>query len=105
MLPSPRPTATAIAIAIAMIAHTEDSSPIEKPESTVVAGPVRADSAISRTGTPLGGGELLGDLAGHEREDHSGQHGVEDLQVVHVVLGHEEGTDDGDRRRRSRTRG
>ena len=33
-----------------MIAHTEDSRPIEMPESTVVAGPVRADSAISRTG-------------------------------------------------------
>ncbi len=39
-----------IAIAIAMIAQTEDSRPEAMPESTVVAGPVRAASAISRTG-------------------------------------------------------
>ncbi len=35
---------------MAMMAHTEDSRPEEMPERTVVAGPVRADSAISRTG-------------------------------------------------------
>src|SRR5437764_10587050 len=50
MLPLPSPTAMAMAMAMAMIAHTVDSSPDEMPESTVVAGPVRADSAISRTG-------------------------------------------------------
>ncbi len=35
---------------MAMIAHTDDSRPEAMPESTVVAGPVRAASAISRTG-------------------------------------------------------
>src|SRR5215831_580677 len=50
MLPPPRPMATASAMAMAMIAQTDDSRPDEMPESTVVAGPVRADSAISRTG-------------------------------------------------------
>ena len=39
-----------MAIATAMIAQTDDSRPIAKPASTVVAGPVRADSAISLTG-------------------------------------------------------
>ena len=39
-----------MAITMAMMAQTADSSPMEKPDSTVVAGPVRADSAISRTG-------------------------------------------------------
>ena len=50
MLPPPRAAATAMAITMAMMAQTADSSPMEKPDSTVVAGPVRADSAISRTG-------------------------------------------------------
>src|SRR4051812_14419976 len=50
MLPPPRAIATPSAAAMAMIAHTDDSRPDEIPESTVVAGPVRADSAISRTG-------------------------------------------------------
>ena len=35
---------------MAMMAHTVDSRPELMPESTVVAGPVRAASAISRTG-------------------------------------------------------
>ena len=35
---------------MAMMAYTDDSSPDEMPDSTVVAGPVRAASAISRTG-------------------------------------------------------
>ena len=35
---------------MAMMAHTEDSRPEEMPASTVVAGPVRAASAISCTG-------------------------------------------------------
>ena len=39
-----------MAMAMAMMAHTDDSSPMAMPASTVVAGPVRADSAISRTG-------------------------------------------------------
>src|SRR5436305_9329574 len=39
-----------MARAMAMIAQTELSRPDEMPESTVVAGPVRADSAISLTG-------------------------------------------------------
>ena len=42
--------ATPMAMAMAMIAQTEDSRPMEIPDSTVVAGPVRADSAISLTG-------------------------------------------------------
>ena len=50
MLPSPSPMAMPMAMAMATIAHTEDSRPMEKPESTVVAGPVRADAAISLTG-------------------------------------------------------
>ena len=33
-----------------MMAHTDDSRPRAMPERTVVAGPVRADSAISLTG-------------------------------------------------------
>jgi hypothetical protein len=39
-----------MAMTMAMIAHTLDSSPMESPASTVVAGPVRVASAISRTG-------------------------------------------------------
>ena len=35
---------------MAMMAHTVDSRPELMPDSTVVAGPVRAASAISRTG-------------------------------------------------------
>src|SRR5579863_3270629 len=50
MLPWARPTDTAMATAIARMAHTVDSSPKAMPDKTVVAGPVRADSAISRTG-------------------------------------------------------
>src|SRR5580658_6311664 len=50
MLPLAMPIETAIATVIAMIAHTEDSSPTAMPASTVVAGPVRAESAISLTG-------------------------------------------------------
>jgi len=36
--------------AIAMIAYTDDSSPNAVPDKMTVAGPVRADSAISFTG-------------------------------------------------------
>jgi hypothetical protein len=36
--------------ATAMMAHTDDSRPDDVPDRTTVAGPVRADSAISRTG-------------------------------------------------------
>ena len=39
-----------MAMAMAMMAYTDDSRPEEVPESTTVAGPVRADSAISCTG-------------------------------------------------------
>jgi hypothetical protein len=39
-----------IAAPITRIAHTVDSSPEEKPDRMVVAGPVVEDSAISRTG-------------------------------------------------------
>ena len=39
-----------MAMAMAMMAYTDDSRPAEVPESTTVAGPVRADSAISWTG-------------------------------------------------------
>ena len=35
---------------MATMAHTEDSRPEAMPERTVVAGPVRAASAMSRTG-------------------------------------------------------
>ena len=51
MLPPPRPMATAMAMAMAMMAQTDDSRPMaDAGQSTVVAGPVRADSAISLTG-------------------------------------------------------
>src|SRR5687767_391786 len=50
MLSPPSAMATPMAIAIATIAHTVDSRPELIPESTVVAGPVRDDSAISWTG-------------------------------------------------------
>ena len=50
MLPPPRAMATPMATAMAMMANTVDSSPELMPDSTVVAGPVRAASAISRTG-------------------------------------------------------
>src|SRR5581483_1563205 len=50
MLPPPSPMAAPSAAAMATMAHTDDSRPDEMPDSTVVAGPVRADSAISRTG-------------------------------------------------------
>ena len=50
MLPRPRATATPMATAMPMIANTVDSRPTLMPDSTVVAGPVRAASAISRTG-------------------------------------------------------
>ena len=99
MLPSPSPMATPMAMAMAMIAHTDDSRPMAKPESTVVAGPVRADSAISLTG--LRSVEVKCSviwLATSERID-AGQHGPEDLQVVHVELRHQEGADDGQQRR------
>ncbi len=39
-----------MAPAMATIAHTDDSSPMLVPASTVVAGPVRVASAISWTG-------------------------------------------------------
>ena len=42
--------ATPMAPAMATMAHTELSSPMAVPASTTVAGPVRADSAISWTG-------------------------------------------------------
>ncbi len=41
---------TPIAAAMATIENTDDSSPELMPERIVVAGPVRVDSAISRTG-------------------------------------------------------
>src|SRR2546423_4225427 len=50
MFPLPNAMATASARAIRMMAYTVDSRPELMPESTVVAGPVRAASAISRTG-------------------------------------------------------
>ncbi len=50
MSPPPSARATPIAHAIAITEYTEDSSPDAMPESTVVAGPVRAASAMSRTG-------------------------------------------------------
>ncbi len=40
-----------MATAMATIAHTVDSSPVLMPERIVVAGPVRAESAISWTGS------------------------------------------------------
>ena len=98
MLPSPSPMATPMAMAMAMMAHTEDSRPMEMPASTVVAGPVRADAAISLTGprsVEVNCSVIW--LATSERID-AGQHGVEHLEVVHVVLRHEEGADDGEQR-------
>ncbi len=50
MLPWPRAMATPMATAMATMAHTVDSRPELMPASTVVAGPVRAASAMSCTG-------------------------------------------------------
>jgi hypothetical protein len=47
---SPSTNAAATAAAITRIAHTVDSSPTEKPDRIVVAGPVCVASAISCTG-------------------------------------------------------
>ena len=58
-----------------------------------MAGPVRADGGDLLDRAALGRRELLGDLARDQREDDAGQHGVEDLEVVHVVLRHQERTD------------
>ncbi len=51
MLPPPRTIATPMATEIATIAQTVDSSPVLVPDRMVVAGPVRAESAISWTGS------------------------------------------------------
>ena len=90
MLPSPSPIATPMAMAMAMIAHTDDSRPMAIPERTVVAGPVRADSAISRTG--LRSVEVKCSviwLRASDKDD-PGETAQNSLQVVHVELGHEE---------------
>jgi hypothetical protein len=50
MLPLPSAIATPMAAAMATTANTVDSRPALRPERIVVAGPVRAASAISRTG-------------------------------------------------------
>ncbi len=50
IFPPPRPTDTAMATTMAMMAHTDDSRPMAMPARVVVAGPVRAASAISLTG-------------------------------------------------------
>ena len=47
---SPRKYEPIIAPAMMSADHTVDSSPIEKPDRIVVAGPVTVDSAISWTG-------------------------------------------------------
>src|SRR5690606_23472205 len=49
-LPSPSAIAAPMATAMAMMAYTAASGPADVPDSTTVAGPVRADSAISFTG-------------------------------------------------------
>src|SRR3954464_11133183 len=49
-LPLPSASATPIAIAIAITAYTDDWRPDAVPDSTTVAGPVSAASAISCTG-------------------------------------------------------
>ena len=49
-LPPPRASAVPMAMAMAITAYTELSIPIEVPDSTTVAGPVSAESAISWTG-------------------------------------------------------
>jgi hypothetical protein len=50
MLPPPRAMATPMATAMATMAHTADSRPDRGARQHVVAGPVRAASAISCTG-------------------------------------------------------
>ena len=90
-LPLPRATATARARMMARMAATEDSRPIAMPDRTVVAGPVWVDSAISRDGRSLGRGVVLGYPGQHLAEDHTGEYCPEDLEVVDVELGHEEG--------------
>ena len=48
--PPPMPMSTPMAMTSAIRAVTDDSSPVAIPDRIVVAGPVRAESAISRTG-------------------------------------------------------
>ena len=88
-----------------MMAHTDDSSPMReaRQHGGGRAGAGRLGDLPDRAA--LGGGELLGDLAGHQREDDAGQHGPEHLEVVDVELGHEEGADDGEQRGEPEARG
>jgi hypothetical protein len=62
-LPPPRARATPMAMAMAMTAYTELSRPLDVPESTTVAGPVSALSAISFTGAVVGARVVLGEAA------------------------------------------
>ena len=75
------------------------------PDSTVVAGPGARRLGDLPDGGALGGGEVLGDLAGHEDEHHAGEHGVERLHVVEVEAGHEARTEHGEGGRRPEARG
>ncbi len=50
MFPPPMPMSTPMAMTSAIRAVTDDSRPVLIPDRIVVAGPVRAASAISRTG-------------------------------------------------------
>ena len=65
------------ATAMARMAHTVDSRPEAMPDRTVVAGPVRAASAMSRTGAVLGRGEVLGQAADALGQDEADDHGAE----------------------------
>ena len=86
MLPPPSTIATPMATEIATIAHTDDSSPELVPDRTVVAGPVRAESAISWTGRLVGRGEVLGEPAHHLGEHEPGDDRAEDLPALVVVV-------------------
>ena len=75
------------------------------PASTVVAGPVRADSAISRTGRRSVEVKCSVIWLATSDEHDAGEHGVEGLHVVEVEAGDEARTEHGQRGRGPEARG
>ena len=98
-----------MAMAIAMTAYTELSRPLAVPDSTTVAGPVSADSAISCTGLWWVLGVVLGEPADELGEHEADGDGAEALPagvVVAVVADVEQGDQErADERQRRRRRG
>ena len=61
----------------------------------MVAGPVRAASAISRTGRRSVEVKCSVIEAGHQGQEYPGENGVEGLHVMEVEAGHEPGPEHG----------